>query len=332
MASTKENVLELLKKNSGAYLSGQQIADSVFVTRAAVWKAIRSLKEEGYAISAVTRRGYRLTESLPAADPERIRQMMKEAGWDIPVYVFSEVTSTNDVCERCARESAGPCLVVAGTQTEGRGRRGRSFFSPADTGLYFLVLLFPASSLARLTDVTAFAAVAAAEAIDEAAFGGRDVTRIKWVNDIFIGGRKAAGILTEARSFLETDSAPHVIAGIGINVFPPADGFPKELKNTAGAVFKSGAEADPDIFSTLAAKTAARLLSLCTGGEEAHKACLETYRKKSFLIGSYVVVNGSADDRYALCTGITDAFHLKVRYDDGTEKELSSGEVSVARY
>ncbi|MDO4494130.1 MAG: biotin--[acetyl-CoA-carboxylase] ligase [Clostridia bacterium] len=331
---TKDSVLKLLTENAGAYLSGEELAQAAYVTRAAVWKAIKTLREEGYAIDAVTNRGYRLKQDPGALDAARVQAELKKHGIDIPVIYEAEVGSTNDAAEQYARaHGAGkPCLFLAGRQTAGRGRRGRSFHSPADTGVYLSLLWYPAAG-ARLTDFTAYAAVAVADAVDAVAFAGRDTAEIKWVNDIFLSGRKVAGILTEAHSALEEGEAPHVVVGVGVNLFPPAEGFPKELEKTAGSVFGAGAPPVEDAKTALIAAIVRELCAFASGSGQAKEACLAQYRKKSFLIGKTVrIAAAPPEKRYAAATAILPDYRLAVRYEDGTEEALSSGEVSVAGY
>ena len=144
--------------------------------------------------------------------------------------VFEEVTSTNAVLKEYAKQGAPThTCVVAAAQSAGRGRGTHTFYSPAATGIYFSMLLRPTRGFAP-ADITATAAVAACEAIEELA----DVkAEIKWLNDIYISGKKVAGILAEC--FFEGD-APTVILGIGVNLLPPADGFPQEIASRACAV------------------------------------------------------------------------------------------------
>ncbi len=331
---TKEKILQLLKDNSGTYLSGQDIADSIYVTRACVWKAIKSLQEEGYKIDAVTNRGYRLMQQLDVIDADVIGDGLKENGIDIPVFYFDEVGSTNDACQDFARKIGKSCLVIANTQTNGRGRRGRSFYSPQDTGLYFSLLIYPDQKLERITDFTAYAAVATATSIDNVVFGGTDTTKIKWVNDIFLHDKKVAGILAEAHTSLEDTDDTHVIIGIGINVFSPRNSFPKEIRQTAGSVISLGDGAEnQNVRNRLVIQTISSLYKFYMGNGEQKCTCLDIYRKKSFLVGSYVKINNyTKESEYAFVTGISDDYKLQVRYDDEVTDELSSGEVSVVKY
>lgn len=322
---TKEKVLKILQEHSGEYLSGQEIADGIFVTRACIWKSIKALKEDGYEIDAVTNKGYRLRSNVDAVSEDYICSILEDN--NIEVYVYDEVTSTNDVVIEKARESKKCTLVIADSQTKGRGRRGRDFYSPKMTGLYMSIAMPIEVPISEMSDVTARAASATAKAIDDLIFDGEDATTIKWVNDIYYNEKKVAGILSEAHTSLE-DEESYIVIGFGINVYKPVDDFPKEIKQIAGAIV-SGERADNKVRSKLAVRIVEYLLQYMDDDE----ASIKLYRDKSMLIGSYVKVDTyKKNSRYAYVTGIDDEYHLCVKYDDGQEAKLSSGEVSVIKY
>lgn len=330
---TKDKVLELLTSIKGEYLSGQEIADQIFVTRGAVWKAIGALRKEGYPIDAVTNRGYRLKYVPDVIDEKFIQDALSSDGLAHQVFYYDEVGSTNDEALRLAKSSSSPVVVIAGSQTNGRGRRGRQFYSPSNTGLYMSIAYHASFGFSDFADVTALAAVAAAGSIDEIVFDGKCVTKIKWVNDIFLHDLKIAGILTEARSSLEDPEDAYVVIGIGINVYMPDENFPKELRKVAGAIYTNGREYDGKIRSKIAASIIKKLDLYLKGDLAVKLDCLDLYRSKSFLIGNYIRINAFAGGRdYAQVLGITPDYHLLVRYDDGSEGELSTGEVSVVKY
>lgn len=328
---TKDRVLKLLKENTGKYLSGQSIADTIFVTRASVWKAIKSLESEGYEIDAVTNKGYRLRRACDLVDSDFIREQLLAYGIDMPVVYYDEIDSTNEAAIRYARENRGNAVFIADTQTNGRGRRGRSFYSPKTTGLYMSILIHPDCRIKRMTDITAMAACAVAGSIDELIFDGRDVTKIKWVNDIFINDKKVSGILTEAFTSLEDEENSYIVIGIGVNIFAPKEDFPKELREIAGTVTEGLIYESGTIRNELTISIVKKLFNYCQNSSENN--CLTLYRQKSLLDGNYVKINKfTGDYDYAYVTGIGDDYHLHVRYENGKEGELSSGEVSVVKY
>ena len=191
---TREDLLAILWQSADAYISGEELAKRLAVSRTAVWKAVGQLRRDGYRIESVPNRGYRLLSDSDVLSEEGIRRHLQHQ--ELQLQVYRTITSTNTVLKTLAAQNAPAGLaLVAGEQTAGRGRLGRSFYSPADSGLYLSLLLRPHMSAVQATHLTACAAVAAAETIEE--LSGRPA-QIKWVNDILVNGRKVCGILTEA--------------------------------------------------------------------------------------------------------------------------------------
>ena len=317
----KEAVLAELLKHRGNYLSGEELAAALSVSRSAVWKAIGQLRADGHTIEAVTNRGYRLTGG-DVLSREGIRRCLGNP--EIDVHVYSSVASTNTLLKAWAEDGcAEGTVAVADEQTAGRGRRGRSFFSPKGTGLYMSILLRPAECDEAALQITTTAAVAVAEAIE--ALSGK-TAQIKWVNDIYLDGKKACGILTEASLDVESGGLNYAIVGIGINALRPADGFPEELENIASAVFDRCEQ--PNLRCRLAAAVLERFFSHyhTLGSDD----CFEAYRQRSLVIGRRVtVLSGGVAVGEAEVLDLERDYSLRVRYDDGLETLLNSGEVSV---
>lgn len=330
--STKENVLELLLNNGSRYVSGQEMADKLYVTRAAIWKAIKALEKEGYEIEAVTNRGYRLKERIRILSYEGIKKALLESSNELPkefygeLIYFNEVDSTN----RYARDYAGSniernALIIASSQKKGCGRRGRSFYSPDNTGIYLSLLLYPKRDIEISTKVTSMMAVAVCRAILEVT--GIE-TNIKWVNDIFYNEKKIAGILTEGSTCIEEGKFNYVIIGVGINLYEPYDGFPKELADIAGALLQN--ISDGEIASKLCASIIKHFYKIISS--ENDMAYVEEYRNRSMLIGKYVKIMKLKTNDYGRVLGIDDDCRLMVEYDDGSQDFLFTGEVSVVKY
>ena len=325
---TKDEILNILKENGAAFISGEDIAKKLFVTRAAVWKGIKALEKDGHEIEAVTNRGYRLKEKQESIAADKIVERLAELTETAPkLFIYDEVGSTNDEALAYAKEH--PCeeaVFIAGRQTNGRGRRGREFYSPKDTGLYMSFLIYPKADFSEAALYTCMTAVALCKSI-KAALGIN--TQIKWVNDIFLGDKKVSGILTEGIASVEDMSLSHVVIGAGVNVYDPYEGFPGKLKDIAGHLLN---DRQTDAREKLCATFIAELLSYIKGD---HPDFVQEYRVLSMLIGKYVRVETfkeNAKAKYALVTGIDDNCGLMVRYDDGHEETLSSGEVSVKKY
>ena len=200
---------------------------------------------------------------------------------------------------------------------------GRSFYSPAGTGLYLSLMLRPAMRAEEAVRLTACAAVAAAETIEE--LSGRE-TRIKWVNDILVDGRKVCGILTEASVDCENGMMNYVIIGLGVNLRDPEGGFPEELQSIAGAAFE--AEQIPELRCRLAAGILDRLAAYAV--KPSDPAVFEAYRCRSLVLGKAITVLAAAKDPVpAEVLDLMGDYSLLVRYVDGSTGRLNSGEVSV---
>ena len=319
---TKDSVLNLLWQNADGYLSGAEIAGQLGVSRTAVWKAIEQLREEGYVIDSVTNKGHRLSSESDVLSGERIRNYLK-TDW-LDVQVFRSITSTNTVLKTMAEEGAaeGRCLV-AGEQSAGKGRRGRSFYSPPDSGLYLSMLLRPTMQAADATSITACAAVAVAEAVEDLAPVRAD---IKWVNDILVGGRKVCGILTEASLDCESGGVNYLIVGIGINTRVPRSDFPEELKTIAGSAF--GDQPIPELRCRLAAGVMDRLAGYYRHLTE--KIWLEEYRRRSVVLGKEVnILRPGREPEPAEVLDLDSDCALIVRTEAGEVRRLNSGEVSI---
>ena len=251
---------------------------------------------------------------------------MAERGSAFLPRVYESVDSTNTVLAALAREGAPEfTAVIAGAQTAGRGRGEHRFFSPAGCGVYFSLLLrpkFPAETAAKL--ITPASAVAAAQAIERVS---GETAGIKWVNDIFVRGRKVCGILTEAALDLESGMLDYAVLGLGFNVAAPADGWPEDLRDVAGALY-DGSPA-PGARAALAAAFLNAFWPLYRAGPRS--GYLDEYRRRQALTGQRVLVTPRrGTPRAAQVQGIDDECKLVVRFDgESRPAALNSGEVSV---
>lgn len=318
---TKEKLLTLLEENKGTFYSGEEIAEKLCVSRTAVWKAANSLRNAGYAINAVQNRGYCLDASTDVLSAPGIQKRLTCEG--VTVEVLSMASSTNAILrEKAAAGAEEGYLLVANEQTKGRGRMGREFYSPPDTGIYMSLLLRPRNlEPGQTVRVTTMAAVAACRAIEEVVDKRAE---IKWVNDIFLGGKKVCGILTEASFSLESGSVDYVVLGAGFNVYPPAGGFPPEIAETADAILRNQ---EDEGKNRLAASFLNHFMELYSAEDPQKYA--EEYRARSFIIGQPIHVITAKGQRNAYALDVDKECRLIVRYEDGTVDHLSSAEVSV---
>ena len=321
---TKEQLLMLFEINKGLFLSGEYIAEILGISRTAVWKSVQTLRNEGYNISAVRNKGYSLSVESDILSTQGIKKYLKKDWSDMPLEVYQSVNSTNTVArEKAAAGAEDGYTVVAGNQTAGRGRMGRSFHSPAKTGIYISIVLRPERyDPQQAVKLTTMAAVAVCEAIESVS---GEKAEIKWVNDVFLQEKKVCGILTEASFNLEDGMLEYAVLGVGINVFEPEGGFPDEIKNIAGAVFS---KSENDAKNRLAGQFINHFMKYYhnVNGDLDYA---EEYRRRSFVIGKNVNVITPKGTREALVLDVDRECRLLVEYEDGTRESLFSGEISI---
>ena len=331
--NTKQQIAALLEQHETEYISGSAIAETLGLTRAAVWKCVKQLEAEGYDIESA-KKGYRLGGNNNAVSEGLVRRYLDserkygspEDGTDGPaerisLEVLSSVDSTNNYLKSKASQTPSWHAVIASGQTAGRGRMGRSFVSPAGTGVYLSVLLRPALPAQQAVRLTTAAAVAACLAIEECTDAKAS---IKWVNDVYVNGKKTCGILTEASIDLESGGLDWAVMGIGFNVYEPEGGFPEEIRSVAGAI---AAKSSRDLRSRIAASFLRHYYGIVE--TEQLKGYPDEYIKRSFVIGKRVNVLRSGTSRPAKALSIDEECRLIVEYEDGTQEALSSGEVSI---
>ncbi len=312
MALKTDILFELLKNDD--YISGQNLAEKFGKSRAAVWKAVKNLIKDGYDIDALTNRGYRLTENNNRISAESIKAHMKN---DIDVFYFPSVDSTNNSCKHMLADGkSGVFLVTADQQTAGRGRQGKSFYSPPMTGVYFSLVIRPHTVLQNAVTATTAAAVAVCRAIESTT---DKRPKIKWVNDVYLDGKKICGILTEAVGNFEDGTVDSVIIGIGINI--KTDQFP-DSAGLAGSL-------DANVSrSRLIAAVTDELLAIA--GND-YSSFIDYYRSRSMVIGERIKFIQNARVTPAKAIAIDEHGGLEVELEDGSHTVLRSGEISIRK-
>lgn len=319
----RDKVLGYLEEHKDSYVSGEQLAELFGVSRAAVWKAIKRLQKEGHEITAVTGRGYRLSAGSDILSSAGIARYLRHGNAD-QIIVRSAVDSTNNVAKEMALKGAAHGTVIAAErQTSGRGRLGRSFESPEGTGIYLTIIMRPRADIEKALLITTAAAVGVCRAIR--ALTGQQA-EIKWVNDIYIDGKKVCGILTEAITDFETGSLESVVTGIGVNFRTPEGGFSEEVRKRGICCLFDSQE--PTITrNELAARIVDEVLEICENLDD--KSFLREYREWSAVIGKEVRLVRGTEEKQARVLDIGDSGGLIVLTADGEQQELTSGEISV---
>lgn len=242
---------------------------------------------------------------------------------NINLMLFDSVASTNDLLREMAKEGKPEgCVVVANEQTAGKGRRGRTFFSPSDSGIYMSILLRPQVEVSNSLFVTTAAAVAVSRAIENVC---NVKTAIKWVNDIYIDDRKVSGILTESATAPNSSMTQYIVLGIGVNLYHPKSGFPREISSVATAVINENRQ-DDNQRAKLVAEIINEFFGIYPLSDD---EIFKEYKSRLFLIGKTVKVFSGSEEYDAEVIDIDREYRLCVKKQDGTIIKLDSGEVST---
>lgn len=310
-------------------MSGQQLCDQLGVSRTAVWKVINQLKEEGYNIESVPRKGYRLLES-PADlySQEEIASRLETRWAGRSLHFFASTGSTNPDAKRFAEEGAPHgTIVVADRQTAGRGRRGRTWESPAGESLYFTIVVRPTFAPGKASMVTLVMALAVADAIHEVT---SLPTGIKWPNDIVVNGKKVCGILTEMSMTPELNEIQFLVAGVGVNVNHDSPRrFSEEIREMATSLrIETGRQLQRALLLE-------RILAHFEKDYELFEQTLDLsllkarYEAQLMGKGEKVRVLDPAGEYTGISRGITETGELIVEKEEGETVRVYAGEVSV---
>lgn len=316
----KEKILNLLNRKEAEFISGQYIAQVFNVSRNAVWKAVNELRKEGYNIYAVQNKGYTLDGNIFTG--EIIKSYIKAP---VKIEYMPNVTSTNDIIMEYGKNGMEEFItVVADSQSNGRGRKGRIFYSPDNAGTYFSILLRPNINFSESLYITTAAAAAVTEAIKQ--LYNID-TQIKWVNDVYYKGKKICGILTEAHLDMESGTIDYAALGIGINIFEPEESYHKDIKHIAGAAFCRNMF-DNKIRCELTAKVIDIFYEYYKN--LSNMTFLNTYKSRSLLTGKNITIEKNGIIQNAFVKGIDDKCRLSVMLENGIEENLNSCEVNLS--
>ena len=343
--TTKQKVFELLSQNKGQVLSGEKLAGECGVSRAAIWKAVKAIREDGFLVEATNNNGYTLLENQ-TADILSKQVLEYILGQTFPEYAqshieyFEVLDSTNTYAKKLLTQDTGKyhqAIIVAESQTAGRGRIGRSFESPAGTGVYFSLIITPKGGISQPAVITASSALAVCRAIKKL-YGVQPA--IKWINDIYVENdgvlKKAAGILTEGITNFETGQIESAVIGIGVNISPSDKIKKSSAKDIAGFIKQA-----PQIEGAAqneAAPSRAKLIAEIAGQvfkilEEPLDHVITEYKSLMFLIGQtltvYPLIGDEKSSYTAKAIDLDRNAGLVVELTDGTTKTLSSGEVTL---
>jgi BirA family biotin operon repressor/biotin-[acetyl-CoA-carboxylase] ligase len=323
--TNEELILAFLADGGDDFTSGEALSDKLGLSRAAVWKYVESLRSKGYRIEALPARGYRLVEVPDRITPLEIAPHLNTRDIGRVIHYRETITSTNELAFRLATEGASHGeVVVAEEQTQGRGRRGRSWISPAGVNLYFSVVLRPELPPQRAPELTLVAAVAAVESL--AALGAS--AQIKWPNDLIIGERKVGGILTELSC--DPDRVHFAILGMGINLNATRSHFPGQIAGQATSLAEEiGAKVRRARF---AADLWARLETwLDIHAEEGFGRARAAWRQSCATLGQEVAVQRGKGQVVGRAEDIDETGALVIKATGGERVRILAGDVEQVR-
>jgi BirA family biotin operon repressor/biotin-[acetyl-CoA-carboxylase] ligase len=320
---SKKMILELLRKNKDAFISGEEMSAALGFSRAGVWKYIKKLREDGYEIDAATNSGYRLISS-----PDKVYGFDISGGLGTSVmgkqaiYYFDSVGSTNDAAYEIAEKGAAEgTVVVAEKQTKGKGRIGREWISPESGGIYMSIVLRPDMETDEIPSITLVAALAIIRAIKKVC--GIDAG-MKWPNDILIGDKKVSGILTEIKA--QPDRVDFLVLGVGVNVNTSPGDIPPEATSLKEA---SGNAVDRSELVRKILEDFERSYSRLR--KEGFKGLRDECKAMSLVIGNYVKVKEHTRAIEGLAADIDEKGALIIRTDTGLMQRVFSGDVVLCR-
>lgn len=313
----ENKILKILNSNQGHYISGQEISERLNVSRMTISTYMKKLKEKGYQIETSTKKGYCLTFENDVIFIDEIKKELHPFYQNI--HYYDEVTSTNLLMKTGDYQQGD--IIISNSQTNGRGRNGRSFHSPKQKGIYLSFLLKPQLTIYDSLKITACCAVALIKAIQK----NYDLSpTIKWVNDIMLDDLKIAGILCEATLEMNTAQIENMIIGVGLNVHHYE--MPDDLANIAGCI--------EDKSSTFIQRQKIIIDFLNIFYDDysqlSQLSFLETYRKASYILHQDILVYENNTTYPAYVSAINDDASLTIIVDN-QERILQSGEVSIRK-
>jgi len=317
---TADRILSLLYESNAPFISGEELSRSLDVSRSAVWKQIKALRAAGFMISAEPSRGYRLISSPDRLIASLLAHLLKSGLIGKKITTFQETVSTNAVAFRMAEDGAEEgSVVIADSQTGGKGRLGRTWSSPAGVNLYCSVILRPPIQPVAAPQLTFLSVIAVARAIEQLL---PIQTRIKWPNDILVDGKKVAGLLNEMSA--ETDKVNFVILGIGVNLNMTQEQFPDNLRHPATSLYiETGVKVDRTSFARVLLQELDSLYA--TFLSEGYAPARREWLERSRLAGAMVTVTDNNVVRSGRVTGIDEYGALLL--DSG--EQILSGDVVI---
>ncbi|ASK63356.1 biotin--[acetyl-CoA-carboxylase] ligase [Virgibacillus phasianinus] len=322
MESTRNKLIKLLAENNSSYISGQRLSEELQISRAAIWKHMKKLEEDGYKVEGKTKKGYRIIE-YPAKTSENTLHWGLQTKWlGEKIIHRASITSTQHLAHQLASEGAPHgTIVIADEQTKGKGRMNRSWYSSKHKGIWMSIIVRPEILPYMAPQLTLLAATVLADVLD-AQLGVKP--QIKWPNDLLINQKKTAGILTEMQA--EQDQIQYIVLGMGINVNHTSDDIPDELRNKATSIYIESKQerSIKDVIQQILQAFEPAYEHYIKHGFSDTKDKWESY---GFKIGQEININTMRNSWTAKFNGIASDGALLIENDDGQIKKMYSAEI-----
>ena len=323
--SMKDEILKRLLQANGEAVSGQELADSLGVSRTAVWKHMQTLQAEGYLFETVKKKGYVLTGVPNSLSPTKIELFLNTKRFGRNIHHFDVLDSTQTIAHKLAQDGAPEgTVVISEEQTAGRGRMARPWESAYGTGIWMTIIVRPDVTPQQASSYTLVVAVAISKAIKTLYKNVEPA--IKWPNDLLINGKKCTGILTEMQA--EVDCVQALLVGIGINANQMESDFSPEIADIATSL---RLEAGEEINRAALVATILQYLEQYTEMfvENGFASIKDEWEQASCTIGQRIEVTTLREQFEGVASGITDEGVLQVRLDNGTVRTMYSGDVRI---
>ena len=318
----KSKILNILKDNKNSFISGEKISDKFGISRAGVWKHINSLKEEGYEIQSISRKGYRFISAPDILNYNEIQKYLDTEFIGRDIRYFQSIDSTNKRAKELAYNLKEGTVLISEEQTLGKGRIGREWISPKGKGIWMSIVLKPRLEPHKVSGVTQIGAAAIYMALEKMGVN----SKIKWPNDILINDKKISGILTEMTG--ELNRVDYIIMGIGLNANLDEKDIPIDLRHKATSIKleKDGAIDRKRLTAYILNEFEKFYIAFKEDGDISE--AIDILKENSAVLEKEIRVINGKKERTGIAKDINKDGELVVDFESGLEN-ISSGEVSI---
>lgn len=321
----KSKAVKTIEENKRRTFLATEITKPLNLSTISISKAIKPSRNDSYTLTSTTTTRYFLSKNSDFISKEGITLYLNDEFKYIDIYTYKKVTSTNDIAKKLALNGAKHgTIVISEEQTNGKGRLGRSFYSPANTGIYMSIILKLSLTTMDSVLITTSSAVAICDAIEK--LTGINC-QIKWINDIYLNGKKIAGILTETSTNFESKTIDYLILGIGLNFTQPKNDFPEELRKIASSLFEHNNSTINR--NLLCAEIANNILNMISKIE--NYDFISEYKKRSIVLNQDIIYTSKGISLIGKAIDIANDGSLIVKNSDGSTKILNSGDITIRK-